>query len=275
VPELKPFAEPASIFIQNIRNGTFPALLMQLSSYPATVQESVAPRLIATAKFLAQLATGTFARQLQSTLDIFKESVPTPVQDVFSHVQRWRSDVALSTGLETRQRLRNEAGPLQQELFAALQSNVLSLNQKATEVLENPRFRAAMETAKTGSEVMIAFRNGHLSQILTELNQRVARNAAVQQTIQQALHITNAGTPFFRGLLNREWERPVFTTLKKGSSSKELEEVPGIFSDALNLFLPLTSVEDSSPFLQYQKQLGYLKDEELMQDWIHQYRNTM
>jgi len=72
--------------------------------------------------------------------------------------------------------------------------------------------------------------------------------------------------------MSRDWERSTTQALKKNPGNRDLREVDTIFNDALNLFLPLESVQNLNPFLQYKKQLATLKDEELRGQLIAQYQ---
>jgi hypothetical protein len=58
---------------------------------------------------------------------------------------------------------------------------------------------------------------------------------------------------------------------KKDPRSKELRKVYNILSDALNLFVPLQSIDYLTPFLQYQKQLANIKDETRRNEIIQRY----
>jgi len=278
IPEIKGFAESAASFVASVNNGTYPALLMQIVSQPIIAKDSeISPELRDAAHFFGQLADGAFSHRIQSCMDAMVErsSIPPEFRELLSRVPEWRLDAANSPDIGVKDSLLSEGKRLAHELVNTIQGSIPALSRGATELVADPRFKDAMETLKTSREVMIAFRNDKFVQLLTTLNNRMAGSPAVLQIIQQALHITNSGTPFFRGLLNREWERPIFSALKKSTGGKELQEVAGILTDTLNLFLPLTSVEDSSPFLQYSKQLGYLKDEEMMSDWIQHYESMI
>jgi len=277
LPELKTFAQPALPFISAITSGAYPALLNQIIPHLDPVRDKDQALLLGSgAEFLSRLVDGTFASQLQTCATVVQDAVILPQVDrSLIAMTEWKYEAGNAPPLEQREPLFEIGKELMMDSLNVIQQSLPEMKKGISELLQDRRFNNMMETVKTGSELMIAFRNGNFVQILSALNDRMAGSVAINQIIQQGLHLTNSGVSFFRGFLNREWERPLSSAIRKGPGNKELQEVAGVFTDALNLFMPLTSVEDASPFLQYQKQLGYLKDEELMNDLIHQYKSAL
>jgi hypothetical protein len=277
IPELKTSLQPAFPFISAITNGTYSALLNQIIPQLDPLREkNYIPSLRNAADFFSHIVDGTLAHQLQTFTSVVQDAViPPEVRKSFAALSEWKYETGNAPPLERREPLLESGKDLMRESLEGIQQNFPEIKKSISDLQQDRRFILMMETVKTGSELMIAFRNGNFVQILSALNNRMAGSPAINQMIQQGLHLTDSGISFFKGLLNRDWQRPLSAAMRKNPASKELQEVSGVFADALNLFLPLTSVENASPFLQYQKQLGYMKDEELMNDLIHQYRSAL
>jgi hypothetical protein len=277
IPEMKTFAQPAFPFVSAITNGAYPALLNQIIPHLDPVRDKDQALLFHNgANFLSHLADGTFTNQLQAFASVVQDAViPPQVAVSLTAMTEWKHEAGNAPPPERREPLLESGKELVMESLNVIQQSLPEMKKGISELVQDRRFANTMEAVKTGSELMVAFRNGNFVQILSALNDRMAGSVAINQIIQQGLHLTNSGVSFFRGFLNRDWERPLSTALRKSPGNKELQEVAGVFTDALNLFLPLTSVENASPFLQYQKHLGYMKDEELMNELIHQYRSSL
>jgi hypothetical protein len=222
---------------------------------------------------LSDLHTGIFHRQITDFKQAIQEYRALPqVQQSITQLNQWRKDYPALKAIPDRRSVPESALKMLEGFTEkALMKRWADLANKVEELDLTSQVDGMIEAVRTMGDLVVSFRNGHFVQILGALNQRMAGSSAILQIIQQGLHLTNSGAGFFHALFNREWDRPITQALKKNPGSKELNEAHSIFSDALNLFLPLESIDNLNPFLQYQKQLRLLRNETLMSDRIHRH----
>jgi hypothetical protein len=264
IPELKPFVDLAVPFLKEL-----PTLIQIAPQVP--VPE------FRTFEFLDRLQTGTFSRQLADFAGSFQEFQKLPTIDrTTKSLTEWKTECRHSIVSNDRRAFPEKAESFLASLVSGIaETNFVEMREVIRHRKLEERVAAAADSIQMGGDLIASFRNGHFVQLLGAVNQRMAGSPAVLQIIQQALHLTTTGTNFFHALFSREWERPLAQSIKKNPASRELAEIQGVFSDALNLFLPLTSIDNLTPFIQYQKQLAILRDENLMNDLIHQYQSKI
>ncbi|MCI0414684.1 hypothetical protein L0222_18050 [bacterium] len=263
IPELKNFAQQGIQFLLDLPNTR--AMVEQMRNADIGGFESF--------EFLQRLVDGAFRKQLNAFSQSFQHSeAASPFREIEEHCNRWRTNYEKTTTRKDREFILDTGLELMQNFADGLLTKPVNEFARNIEDLQlDVHCSEVIESVRTGSDLLLAFRNGHFVQILAAVSQRAANNPALLQIIKQALHLTTTGTNFFRGLLNRDWEKPIAQALKKDPRSKELREVYGVLSDALNLFLPLQSIDYLTPFLQYQKQLGAIRDETVRNKLIQRY----
>jgi hypothetical protein len=266
-PEIREAAHQALPFVRSVFDGKYSSLLREISRHS---QEY--PLISKSADFLDRLLDSTFSRQINGFGRI-TERIVSIFDQSFGAMSQWGKQSVDRSSSTQRDGLM-AAGIQMMTDFAGeiLKNRIDEFSRAAAQFASDPRFNEVIEAVKTGSDLMIAFRKGRFIQILAALNQRMAGSPAVQQIIEQALHLTTIGSSFFHTLLNRDWERSINQAVRKSPGNREVRDVEAIFSDALNLFLPLESVQNLNPFLQYKKQLASLKDEELRSQLMTHYQ---
>ena len=263
LPELRGFTSQGITFLNN------------LSTFTRMTSE-IADRQIRPFLFFDRLRDGTFHQQVSDFGRSFREfSNSMPVGSAMKRLEDWRELYRSSNRTMDQQKLLQTSQELIASFAQELTVRASGLNRTIADIRLQEKLSGLIDSVQMGGDLIVSFRNGHFVQVLAALNQRMAGSPAVLQIIQQALHLTTTGANFFHALFSREWERPLTQTMKKNPANRDLAEIHTIFSDTLNLFLPLSDIDHLTPFLQYQKQLGFLRDESLIQDAVHRYQSDI
>ena len=256
VPDLKEFANQASSFFQALPG--FIPIAPQIQGFHAF-------------EFLDRVHSGAWKTQMTDLKRALEEFGKLPaVQQNTAQLNRWKNDFHQSVSPGQQEGLFRQGEKILSDLAGgALIGRWLEIHKGSQNLKLDSRITDVIESVQMAGDLIVSFRNGRYVQLLAALNQRMAGSPAVLQIIQQALHLTTTGSNFFRGLMNRHWEKPVAQAIRKSPANKELKDAESIFSGALNFFLPLESIDNLTPFIQYHRQLALLRDESVMRDLIH------